>query len=170
MKFDHLWLDLNQPKLKDDTNLDYLLWVFSDVHSTISSRHNWRNFSRTCGEYLHSAGQNCQIQCEHITSDFIDMIKSPYTTLKYLNLSRNRISSIETNSFINLNKLISLDLSFNQLHAIEARIFVGLNILNDLLLFDQKVELNFNNESFANLTSVGNIYLRYLTRIFYIPS
>ena len=61
--------------------------------------------------------QNCQIQCEHITSDFIDMIKSPYTTLKYLNLSHNFIrheSSIKIRDALEINKtIIKLPIDFN---------------------------------------------------------
>ena len=35
----------------------------------------------------------CQIECKHITQDFLDMIKSPYTTLKTLNLRDNYLKA-----------------------------------------------------------------------------
>jgi Ran GTPase-activating protein (RanGAP) involved in mRNA processing and transport len=33
----------------------------------------------------------CQLECEHLTQDFFDMIRAPYTTLKVLSLRDNLI-------------------------------------------------------------------------------
>lgn len=61
-------------------------------------------------------------------------------------------------SFENLNKLYSLDLSFNNLTSIESFIFNGLINLNDLNILSY-LRIEINNESFANLFNMGNIFL-----------
>jgi len=67
---------------------------------------------------------------------------------------------IEMESFMNLNKLETLDLSSNiELVSIEANLFLGLNKLNNLYLESLDKDLIFHNASFNYLTNIGNVYL-----------
>jgi hypothetical protein len=73
-------------------------------------------------------------------------------------LSFNRINFIENGTFINLNKLKSLDLNYNSLLQIENDLFVGLANLNDLYLISEN-ELQLFKNSFRYLTIISSIVL-----------
>jgi len=59
----------------------------------------------------------CQISCDHITGDFLKMLKSKYTTLKTLNMRDNLIgyqSSEQIKDALKTNKSITkINLEYN---------------------------------------------------------
>lgn len=59
--------------------------------------------------------------------------------LKALNLSRNEISAIENETFVELTGLIRLDLSFNLIGSIDLLAFAGLNDLGELNLSNNRI-------------------------------
>jgi hypothetical protein len=73
-------------------------------------------------------------------------------------VSFNEINFIELKTFMNLNKLKSLDLNYNKLISIENDLFFGLTNLNDLYFLSQN-EMTFHNQSFHHLQNISSIVL-----------
>lgn len=104
--------------------------------------------------------------------------------LKVLNLSRNEISDVENETFIELVELVRLDLSYNSIGLIEILSFSGLNDLEELNLsknqimslatghFDSLMNLKILNLSFNRIRALKNEIFTSINVIeeFYIQS
>jgi Leucine-rich repeat (LRR) protein len=78
--------------------------------------------------------------------------------LQYLNLSHNKLMSIDDNTFVNVPSLIELDLSFNQIQTITVDTFASLNNLTRLVLSSNKL-VNLVGNSFATLINLVTLSL-----------
>ena len=61
-------------------------------------------------------------------------------SLTWLDLSRNKLESIEQNAFNDLTNLFTLNLSNNKINSIDVKSFIHLNNLNDLWLQDNQIK------------------------------
>jgi Leucine-rich repeat (LRR) protein len=80
------------------------------------------------------------------------------TQLRILNLSNNQISSIEANSFINLNILTELDLSRNSIFHFDPELFVS-QVSLEMLDLSSNVIIKVTQQMFKNLRDLKELYL-----------
>ena len=103
--------------LRGNTNLQSLILKGNPIKSGISeiARSFLFNKKALCLKELDLS--KCQIQCSDITDDFINMIKSKFTTLKTLSLRHNLIkyqSSQQIRDALEINKTITkLPIDYN---------------------------------------------------------
>ncbi|XP_048513492.1 leucine-rich repeat-containing G-protein coupled receptor 6-like [Athalia rosae] len=79
--------------------------------------------------------------------------------LKYLIASSNKITEIDSDSFIGMEALTHVDLSLNQINTLQAGTFDSLLNLEDILLDSNKI-IELNHRAFNNLPSLKTITLR----------
>lgn len=89
-----------------------------------------------------------------INSKTFDNVK----TLKHLDLSHNRISSLEKNAFSNLTELTNLLLNDNRITTLKANTFIGLKNLDSLNLSSTGIK-SIKKLAFEDLTSLRELVL-----------
>jgi Leucine-rich repeat (LRR) protein len=79
-------------------------------------------------------------------------------SLEYLSIAQNRLSNLTENNFHFLFSLIHLNLSFNEISLIENETFSNLNKLKSLDLNYNKL-ISIENDLFIGLTNLNDLYL-----------
>ncbi|XP_026749119.2 toll-like receptor 3 [Galleria mellonella] len=91
-----------------------------------------------------------------------------FTDLTTLNISHNKISTIEKTDFAYLKKLVSVDLSHNYIVNIEKSIFCNMIFLNTININNNKIDLidrdTFLNNTFLTKINISNNKLKTLPK------
>ena len=81
-----------------------------------------------------------------------------FTRLTEINLSKNKLKSLNSKLFQDLVNLTRIDLSHNQLQTVDPRLFKGLNNLTHILLNNNQLS-TINTKLFKGLKNLTHIWL-----------
>ncbi len=81
-----------------------------------------------------------------------------FSRLTELNLSRNKLKSLNSKLFQDLISLTKIDLSYNQLQSIDSRLFKGLTCLTHIWLNNNQLS-TINTKLFKGLNNLTHIWL-----------
>ncbi|XP_069119736.1 toll-like receptor 2 [Argopecten irradians] len=108
--------------------------------------------------------QSCEISFDKTTADCsnrgYDKIPALSNLTRYLDLSGNEITQLETSSFQNLSNLIWLNLNWNKIKSMDKNTFSGLSLLQNLSIGHNKI--NILHTQFGEIRFTPNPFLYYL--------